>query len=1058
MIGQIRRPEAPAVLTWSLLAALVAVVGCNGGSDAPTSPTDPVTQRDSSDLPVLVSSTTPDGTPLASSGTMAAYRVSLDLATMKGTLSPLLRSAQVGDPEFKEPGDSLLLDATGFFQQSPCSDCLRIDGLGINGLNEVLVTIGLRHPFPIPAATLPIEKQRWDLHIFDAAGIVLSAPTDEVVPDFHADPSFIQNPDGFTSQVNYVVATLFPAFTATAHPYKILSRDNTVGNADPNDPSGWTQFGEPRGQNVLPMGSAYLTTTYRMRMPSNASTLDFGFVLTAAYGASSQGKGGALGQRARPRYFLPEFHRKEAWQVRATVEANGLRDNVQSSSAEVRVEAWDWQNGATTMAEAFDFLTSPLDQVTRASNINRIELAIPDLMPSTLTNTATEFTGSGQYDDPLKTTFLVLNNQLATLGDHWGLLTVIDDLDGNSDEPQWLLLRDDFPSFAPEAPVYRTYLPVLVPITNGNRQPIAEFTSPTFTATEEETVTIIGCDSSDPDAGLGPIGDLVEYQWDFEWDGDPANFSPDQVTTSCSTTHVFSTPIGDPDPVFIGLRVKDNGGAVALESDIVGLPYVIEASQPPICNVVAPLATDTFQAGDTVTFTGNGSDPDSGNGPAGDIVTVEWDFDWDSVPGNFVADVTNPTGAVTWVYPTSGMPTAAIRLTDGTLPGQQSICSVRFAVTPAPTPPATPVGDVTLTLNRTAGNGPNPGSFRPVNIVLGWADITGELEYAIYADYTPLGTGELLDDLQLVMTVPANTITQTLSLPGNLQVRAAYVVRARSKVGNALSETANSQVAFIELQGFEPPSFGGWIVGNQDPVSSFGGNILDPDFVNTGNGSLVTRFNDGTRGFLQDFGGTISETRWSAATSPRLPDLPNIATQVSVAKIEAVHRGSGWSPGGISQAQYFFGSATAAPTSDAGNSNPSDPNRPGRSFTAFRITNTFVEGTPYNIFSGATGPGGTCGTSNNSVANGTGPFAGAPAVFTLAADNQKRGFAWCDGVVGSVENADWVYTSYAFTADYKATAAPLRRYAGIAVGSTATGTQTGILADLNVDDVAVIIY
>ncbi|MEO7994085.1 MAG: hypothetical protein ABI743_06770, partial [bacterium] len=887
-------------VTLGLVTALGAgILGCHSGTPTDPAPAERHDQGpafDPASTPVLVTSMTPDGTALAASGAIGAFNIHLDPTTMEASLTPL-RNAQVGDStKFDAQGDSLIVDATDFFTKAPCTDCLRLDGVGINGSGEVLLTMAVKHPFKAPTILTPDENIRWDLHVFDLEGVLLAAGDTQVVPGFSTAAKLLRNADGYTSQVNGIALQYFPALQAEAHPYKILAESNEAGNYAPTEATGWIRLDEPRGHNVLAIGGDYQRTIYRLKLASNNTAIDFGYLLTVSYGFSGKGRGKVLGQRGNPRYFLPEFNRKEAWRVGAEVRNNILVQNVPTSSAEVKVSVLDWQHSATTMADPFDALTSPLDQVTRSSKIASIELQIPDLMNTIPTKTSTDFTGSGLYDDPVTTTFLVLNANQAGLGQHWGLVTVIDELDASTDEPQWLLKRptdtNPFPNFGAEAPIYRTYYPFQIPVTNGNHPPVAVISTPTFTQVEEQSKLIAGCSSTDPDTGLGVIGDIVQWQWDFGWDGDPANFSVDQVTTSCSVTHAFPDAVPSSPPTYIGLRVVDGGTPSLESSNIAQLPYTITASAPPVPTITSPALGSNAPAGTILDFTATAVDPDAGNGPAGNLTTTDWDFDWDGIPANFDVDASVPYGVgITHFYTTAGPVRPGVRIHDAALPSQVGYAQWSINVTAAPTPPATPVGNIILTLARSGSNGVNPGSYRPQSITLTWADVAGEAEYAIYWDRTPYGTGELLDDLQLLQTAPANAVSSVVTLPSNLQLGAAFVVRARSVINNALSETANSQPAFIELEGFEPPSFGDWNVGNEDPSASFAGNTLEPGKNNSGAGALVTSFP--LTGFLQDFG-TTSETRWTSAVSPQLPDFPSIATQVQTVKIEGVHRGTGW--------------------------------------------------------------------------------------------------------------------------------------------------------------------
>ncbi len=70
----------------------------------------------------------------------------------------------------------------------------------------------------------------------------------------------------------------------------------------------------------------------------------------------------------------------------------------------------------------------------------------------------------------------------------------------------------------------------------------------------------------------------------------------------------------------------------------------------------------------TVYFDGSCSHDDGGY----DIVLYEWDFDWDGVPGNFVADDSTTTPPANWTYTAPGTYLVGLRVTNNASPAEIS--------------------------------------------------------------------------------------------------------------------------------------------------------------------------------------------------------------------------------------------------------------------------------------------------------------------------------------------------------------------------------------------------
>ena len=158
-------------------------------------------------------------------------------------------------------GDVFDLDATEFFNASPCRDCIEVGGITTDGLGDVHLPFTLRHPFQLGAGS------RYDLHAFDVQGILIlqgsslfpglgtapinvgvSAVNDQLLS---ADPRLVTNADGWTTHYDYHAEN--PAFggprniAGNLNPYKRYFVDPTDTPFDPFAPS---------GHNVMAMGSA----------------------------------------------------------------------------------------------------------------------------------------------------------------------------------------------------------------------------------------------------------------------------------------------------------------------------------------------------------------------------------------------------------------------------------------------------------------------------------------------------------------------------------------------------------------------------------------------------------------------------------------------------------------------------------------------------------------------------------------------------------------------------------------------------------------------------------
>ena len=109
-------------------------------------------------------------------------------------------------------------------------------------------------------------------------------------------------------------------------------------------------------------------------------------------------------------------------------------------------------------------------------------------------------------------------------------------------------------------------------------------------------VTFSSVGSSDPD------NDALSYSWDF---GDST------TSTMPNPTHQYT---GSPRTVTARLTVTDNGSPNLADTSI-GIPIVIGTS-PPTATIVSPIANSMYNAGQTINYSGTGTDPEDGTRPA----------------------------------------------------------------------------------------------------------------------------------------------------------------------------------------------------------------------------------------------------------------------------------------------------------------------------------------------------------------------------------------------------------------------------------------------------------
>jgi len=602
-------------LRLSILMILVFAIlsSCSGGGVNPvttssTGPNESVSVVDEKTEPVVASDVLYDR---SSDGTIAykafgAFEVKLDPKTMNVELIPTRKAKAIGTTF-----DS---DLTQFLTVSPCTDCLKIDGIRYAGDNQFEIGFAIKHPFA------DITK-RPDLHVFDVRGIVIANgnynfPLTKVMADAttelfaRANVSLIANADGWT---HHFVELIYDSnyfdppktWDVNINPYKRYFVDGTTPIFDPHNPTGF---------NVMKVGAGWQTQKYMFNLPSSSEPLDFVFVLDCSYGQSA-----TFQNRQTPYYFLPEFNRKEAWKVDVIPMSGDFQSHNTGSSVNYQVSVCDWQNILFADPEYPD--TTNLGGIKAESDVKSVSIEIPAV--SELVETTTLVSGDGYEGVPYIFNLTVSNSKGAGAGWYWGIAAVRDDLQGQQGPIAIPETPAGFPFPGPEIYDYSTYniFPVRV---KGSAPEITGFNY--ISNLKEGETTDISADVVEPD------GDVLTYHWEQVSPASPVGIFADQdaLSTVWQAPPVFDILVSGV-PFILSFTVSD------IDSDDTDYAYIIvtENNSSPICTGITTNPywgiIDTWQS---IGMYADGYDLD------GDTLKYEWDYDWDGNGLNFDVDAT----------------------------------------------------------------------------------------------------------------------------------------------------------------------------------------------------------------------------------------------------------------------------------------------------------------------------------------------------------------------------------------------------------------------------------
>lgn len=398
-----------AMLT-GLLFTLLFQISCS--TNTPTTPSNTIDCSSDFNLPVLISSRNIDGNPTDGIGMLGAYFVNVETNPLSCELVPVRNASTIDSLE--------VIDITNFLSYVPCRDCIKISNIGFDEDNQIVMTIGIKHPFDIGDPLEPVTgKNRIDLHIFNIEGILILKGGTSGTKDFLNHNKIklggLANPSGYTGYLDPYLDNIMPTI-ANLHPY-ILHFDNyDDGNYMPGFfETGFSDVYHPSGNLVMAQGSDYDYRDYILDLEIG-STYQFLYAVGCSYGVSAFD----YTERFLPEYRIPQFNKKAASEVFVTLANNQMLEGNTTATATVQVEVLDMNHGVNVGVD--------LPNMSHDSSVSRIMIEVPDIMTlPVIEDNPVEISGDPRDPtDPLFYEFTITNELDAALGIYTGLVTVED--------------------------------------------------------------------------------------------------------------------------------------------------------------------------------------------------------------------------------------------------------------------------------------------------------------------------------------------------------------------------------------------------------------------------------------------------------------------------------------------------------------------------------------------------------------------------------------------------------------------------------------------------------
>jgi hypothetical protein len=522
-----------------LLIILFVGIGCSS-NHAETIP-DPGGLSISPSL-VGVSDWNPDGSPLAGQGALGLFNLSINPQQIEAELTPLRNVSLTDVLE--------IVDITNFLSLAPCSDCAKIKSISLDPDGHAVLTIGIKHPFPVGDPLKPVSgKNRSDLHVFNVEGIIVSNLDVISFPGKDAADFRLLNADGYTDYLDMPLDEIYPT-DADIHPYITHFDDYSAGNFNPSDPKGFESVTTPppSGNLVMPMGCDYNDQDYIFDLDE---PVEFLFAVGCTYAVSAASKS----QRFTPEYRVPQHNKKAASEISVIITNNQLGSGIPSSFANLEIHVVDISHGVE--------VGTNLDQMFAESNVSNITIDAPALFgTSVVISGSSVISGSGHDpSDPLVYEATIYNENSAVMGTYYGLVTVTDTYPPGQNISPLLNGMDGIKRVDPIAnpltglfaiPSFVTYQVFRIDIGTGCGPITGTITSPSCPVTgvaDGQSLTF------EADASSSNGGDpVVLYEWDMDYDG--STFNVDDTGQSVVLGPFENPNCPDPDPVTYTVAVR----------------------------------------------------------------------------------------------------------------------------------------------------------------------------------------------------------------------------------------------------------------------------------------------------------------------------------------------------------------------------------------------------------------------------------------------------------------------------------------------------------------------
>ncbi|MFH1514515.1 MAG: PKD domain-containing protein [bacterium] len=519
-----------------LLFTLIMIFwGCSKGSPvaAPASADYRVSYES---LPVLVSDSDRTGAIKGGFGAIGLFQVFVDATNLSGEMIPLRSTLSTDVLE--------IVDITNFLTLSPCSDCVKLESIGLDTKSNLVLEIGIRHPFDAPNLEETASgTNRADLHVFNVEGTIIGEsgqPFEFAGLGETIDSIRLLNADGYSKYLDQSLESIFPT-TASIHPYILHFDDYTAGNFDPANPNGFTDVSAPSGNLVMAMGSDYDFKNYTFAYPTSG-TLDFIFAVGCSFGLSV----GSWMDRLEPEYRIPQFNKKAASEIDVRVTDWSFAAGDDQSTVTVEIDVMDINQGVT--------VGEGLDEMAQESSVSEIVIDIPGMLiePLVISDPVPEGGMSQGRTDPYTFEVILTNTAAGMASAYPALIKVTDSYAAGSNANPLLVGMDGVARFDPgdnaldnlfAMDEFATYYAFI--LAEGGIEPICLITTdPSPPDVEQGTIiTFDGSTSTDD-------GTIDSYEWDFDYDG--ATFDPE------SSGAVVNGYICVPGAYTVALRITDN--------------------------------------------------------------------------------------------------------------------------------------------------------------------------------------------------------------------------------------------------------------------------------------------------------------------------------------------------------------------------------------------------------------------------------------------------------------------------------------------------------------------